>query len=417
MREGRQLEFKEDVSASFLKTVSAFANYGGGSVLFGVADDGRAVGLADPVASCLDIENRVNDAISPRPDYSLEVHEADSVVELRVRPGASKPYLYRSKAYKRSDSATVEVDTVELTRLVLEGRNTSFEQLPAARQDLAFKTLGEAMVRRVGIASFNEDTLKTLDLLSTERGYNKAAEILADEGGLPGIDLARFGESVSVILRRVTLEGVCALTEFEGAARVFEELYCHEEVSGTVRRRVETIPLAAFREALANALVHRTWDVSARIRVSMYDDRVEVSSPGGLPAGISEDEYLSDMVSVRRNPILANVFYRLGLIEAFGTGILRIREAYAGSASRPRFDVRENSVTVTLPVLAEDLGLTEDQMRVYELLSPVRAQAGGELHARVDFSRSKLNGILKALVGRGLARTTGAGRGLKYLRG
>lgn len=416
MREGRQLEFKEDVSASFLKTVSAFANYGGGSVLFGVADDSRAVGLADPVASCLDIENRVNDAISPRPDYSLEVHEADSVVELRVRPGASKPYLYRSKAYKRSDSATVEVDAVELTRLVLEGRNTSFEQLPAARQDLTFKTLGEAMVERVGIASFNEDTLRTLELLSAE-GYNNAAAILADDGGLPGVDMARFGESVSVILRRVTLEGISALAEFEGAARVFEELYCHEEVSGTVRRRVETIPLAAFREALANALVHRTWDVSARVRVSMYDDRVEVSSPGGLPAGISEDEYLSDMVSVRRNPILANVFYRLGLIEAFGTGILRIKEAYAGSASRPRFDVRENSVTVTLPVLAADLGLTGDQRLVYELLSPVRAQSGGELHAQVSFSRSKLNGILKALVGCGLARTTGAGRGLRYLRG
>ena len=416
MREGGQLEFKEDVSASFLKTVSAFANYGGGSILFGVADDGRAVGLADPVASCLDIENRVNDAISPRPDYSLEVHEADSVVELRVRPGASKPYLYRSRAYKRSDSATVEVDAVELTRLILEGRNTSFEQLPAARQDLTFRALGEAMVERVGIASFNEDTLRTLDLLS-ERGYNNAAAILADDGGLPGVDMARFGESVSVILRRETLEGASALAEFEGAVRVFEELYCHEEVSGTVRRRVETIPLSAFREALANALVHRTWDVSARIRVSMHDDRVEVSSPGGLPAGISEEEYLSDMVSVRRNPILANVFYRLGLIEAFGTGILRIREAYAGSTSRPRFDVRENSVTVTLPVLAADLGLTGDQRLVYELLSPVRAQSGGELHAQVGFSRSKLTGILRALVGRGLARTTGAGRGLKYLRG
>ena len=149
----------------------------------------------------------------------------------------------------------------------------------------------------------------------------------------------------------------------------------------------------------------------------MYDDRVEVSSPGGLPAGISEEEYLSDMVSVRRNPTLANVFYRLGLVEAFGTGILRIREAYAGSASRPRFDVRENSVTVTLPVLAADLGLTGDQILVYELLSPVRAQSDGELYAQVSFSRSKLNGILRVLVGRGLARTTGAGRGLRYLRG
>lgn len=416
MRESRTLEFKEDVSGSFLKTVSAFANYGGGSILFGVDDRGRAVGLDDPAARCLDIENRVNDAISPRPDYSLEVHEADSVVELRVRPGASKPYLYHSRAYRRSDTATVEVDAVELRRLVLEGMNSSFEELPSARQDLTFETLGAAMRERLGISSFDGDTLKTLGLLSDERGYNNAAAILADEGDLPGVDLARFGESTSVILRRVTSEGVSALAEFGEATRVFEELYCHEEVSGAVRRRVERIPLAAFREAIANALVHRTWDVSARVRVSMYDDRVEVSSPGGLPAGISEEEYLSDMVSVRRNPILASVFYRLGIVEAFGTGILRIKECYADSASRPRFAVAENSVTVVLPVLERDLGLTGDRALVYGLLSPVRAQSGGELHAQVGFSRSKLNGILRELVDRGLARTTGAGRGLRYLR-
>ena len=89
---GGRLKFKEDASGSFLKTLSAFADYGGGSILFGVADDGRAVGLASPVASCLDIENRVNGAVFSRPEYSLEAHEADSVVELRVRPGASKPH-------------------------------------------------------------------------------------------------------------------------------------------------------------------------------------------------------------------------------------------------------------------------------------------------------------------------------------
>lgn len=294
--------------------------------------------------------------------------------------------------------------------------NSSFEELPSARQDLTFDALGAAMRERLGISRFDGDTLRTLGLLSDGRGYNNAAAILADGGGMPGVDMARFGESTSVILRRETLEGASALEEFGEAVRVFGELYCHEEVSGAERRRVERVPLAAFREALANALVHRTWDVSARVRVSMHDDRVEVSSPGGLPAGISEEEYLSDMVSVRRNPILANVFYRLGIVEAFGTGILRIRESYAGSASRPRFEVAENSVRVVLPVLERDLGLTGDQALVYGLLSPVRAQSAGDLHAQVSFSRSKLGGILRGLVAGGLARTTGAGRGLRYLR-
>ena len=416
MREGKTLEFKEDISNSFLKTVSAFANYGGGSILFGVSDEGEAVGLDDPLGKCLDIENKINDCLYPRPEYSLEVREADSVIDLKVEAGRFKPYLYKSKAYKRSDSSTVEVDTVELTRLVLEGRNIDFEQLPADNQNLSFGYLGNAMREKLGLEAFDDDVLKTLGLLSVEGRYNNAATILADEGGLPGIDIARFGESINVVLRRVTSEGKSVLAELDEAVQVFEDLYCYEEVSGTTRRLVETVPKEAYREAVANAIVHRTWDVAARIRVSMFDDRIEVVSPGGLPAGISEEEYLSGMISIRRNPILANVFYRLGLVEAFGTGILRIKAAYAQSASKPRFSIRENSIAVTLPVLKADLGLSPDQQLVYDLLSPVRPMASGELHARVNFSRSKLGGILKELVAAGLVTTSGAGRGLKYRR-
>ncbi|MBQ1450313.1 MAG: ATP-binding protein, partial [Eggerthellaceae bacterium] len=149
MREGRSIEFKESMSKTFLKTVSAFSNYGGGSIYFGVNDDGEIVGLDDPDAACLDIENRINDSISPQPDYSLVVHKADSVVELMVREGRAKPYLYRAKAYRRNDSATIEVDQLEMMRLVLEGRNLAYEQLPAKTQDLSFETLAAAFGERV----------------------------------------------------------------------------------------------------------------------------------------------------------------------------------------------------------------------------------------------------------------------------
>ncbi len=92
---------------------------------------------------------------------------------------------------------------------------------------------------------------------------------------------------------------------------------------------VEKIPEAAFREAIANALIHRAWDINSHIRVSMFDDKIEVVvSPGGLPAGITAEEYLSGKLSILRNRNLANVFYRLGFVEIFGTGITRIKQLY-----------------------------------------------------------------------------------------
>ena len=274
MRESKTVEFKESVSNSFLKTVSAFANYGGGTVYFGVADDGATVGLRDPVGACLDIENRINDSISPVPEFTLSVRESTSTVELKVMPGMATPYLYRAKAFKRADSATVEVDRVELMRLALAGSNLRFEQLPADNQDLTFTCLGAALRDELGLEKFDSDTLKTLDLLSPTGSYNNAAAILADSSSFPGIDVARFGESISMILKRATYEGASVLAEFDDAVRLFRDAYCYELVKDVHRTTVETIPVSAFREALANAVVHRTWDVAARVRVSMYPDRV-----------------------------------------------------------------------------------------------------------------------------------------------
>lgn len=414
MQESKDLEFKECVTNSFLKTVSAYANGTGGRVLFGINDDGEAVGLDDPKQTCLDIENKINDSIIPQPDYSLKIDEPDATVELTVFPGRSKPYLYRSKAYKRNGTATIPVDTLGLSRLVLEGQNLSFEQLPANKQDLSFTVLENRLTAKLSLQSFTTDTLKTLGLLDETGTYNNAAELLADENGFPGIDIAVFGETINLIKQRKTLEHASVLAEIDGALELFEAQYCYEEIQGMERIRKELIPLEAFREAITNAVVHRTWDAPAHIRISMFDDRVEVASPGGLPASMTVDEYLSDMLSVRRNRILAEVFLRLGLIEAFGTGIMRIRDTYKDSVRKPRFQVSDNAIVVTLPLLMDNPGLKGDELIVFGLLSGVHPQSTSELAAKVTFSRSKLLRILKKLVETGLATVEGTGRGQKY---
>ena len=107
MKESRTLEWKESVTNTFLKTVSAFANYDGGQILFGITDNGVVKGLENPKRACLDIENKINDSIAPQPDYTLCVQEEDKTVRLIIKGGINKPYLYKSRAYKRDRKSVV----------------------------------------------------------------------------------------------------------------------------------------------------------------------------------------------------------------------------------------------------------------------------------------------------------------------
>ena len=276
MRETRILEFKETITNTFLKTVSAFSNYNGGTILFGVDDNGNVKGLPDVKQACLDIENKINDSILPQPNYTLEIQNNDQTIKLTVKSGLQKPYLYKSKAYKRNDTATIEVDTLEFSRLVLDGKNISFEELPCKDQELSFKILQCKLKENIYIETFNQDILKTLNLYDNINGYNNAAGLLADKNHFSGIDIVKFGENISIIQKRVTFEHISVLEIYEKALAVFRDYYQYEVIQGADRKMVEKIPEAAFREAIANALIHRVWDINSHTRVSMFDDRIEI---------------------------------------------------------------------------------------------------------------------------------------------
>ena len=276
MRETRILEFKETLTNTFLKTVSAFSNYDGGTILFGVDDNGNVKGLHDVKQACLDIENKINDSISPQPNYTLEIQNNDQIIKLTVKSGLHKPYLYKSKAFKRNDTATIEVDALEFSRLILDGKNIRFEELPYQNQEISFKILHRKLQESIQIETFNKDTLKTLNLYDNVNGFNNAAGLLADENHFPGIDIIKFGENISVIQKRVTFDNISVLNMHEKALGVFRDYYQYEVIHGSERKKMEKIPEEAFREAIANAIIHREWDVDSHIRVSMFDDRIEV---------------------------------------------------------------------------------------------------------------------------------------------
>lgn len=297
----------------------------------------------------------------------------------------------------------------------MEGKNIRFEELPCKEQELSFEVLHRKLEESIQIETFNQDTLKTLNLYDNENGFNNAAGLLADKNHFPGIDIIKFGESISIIQKRTTFENISILDAYDKALAVFRDYYQYELIQGADRKKMEKIPEAAFREAIANALIHRVWDVDSQIRVSMFDDRIEVVSPGGLPSGITAEEYFSGKLSVLRNRNLANVFYRLGFVEIFGTGITRIKQLYEEGLTKPDFEVSENAIRIVLPIFEKNADLTEDEKVIYKFLSRTMLKPISAIVPYVPFGKSKTTKLLKDMEKKGVVIVEGKGRGTKYI--
>ena len=420
-KEGYNLEFNEEVSKTFLKTVSAFANYNDGEIIFVLDDDGNVVGVKEnSKEEALRIENMINDSISPVPYFQIIIKEVEgkTIIIVEVKKGKDTPYFCKEKAYKRGDTASIEVDRFELRRLALEGVNMHFEDRKAASQDLSFNVLEERLKKEAGIERLNLDILKTLNLYSKNGYYNTAGELLADKNDIDfsGIDIVKFGKDINKILFRKTINKTSLLIQFESAVEIFEQYYIYEEINGYNRVKKELIPREAFRESLANAIVHRIWDTNSYIQIAMYDDKIEINSPGGLPVGISIDEYLNNNISVLRNPIIAGVFNRLNIIEKFGTGIARINDEYIRSISKPDFKVSENRIRIILPVTQIDkMDLSEDEAIIYGLLKVGTELSRKEIDLRTGFNKAKTLRIINNLVDKNIIRKIGSGATLTYV--
>ncbi len=418
-REEYDLEFKEKIVKTFLKTVSAFSNYNDGKIIFGISDGGDPIGLKTTDEECLKIENMINDTLDPVPKYKLEIKDLDGkqIIILSVFKGKNTPYYYNGKAYRRSNTSTLEVDRLELNRLVIEGINIDYEEKKSSNQNLNFEALEIKLKKIVGIDSLSLDILKTLNLYDKDGYYNIAGELLADENDIEysGVDIVRFGKDINQILYRETLSNKSVLSQYDKTIEIFERYYQYEEIEGYDRIKKELIPREAFREALANAIVHRVWDIKTHIQIGMYTDRIEISSPGGLPAGISKEEYLSGNVSILRNPIIAGVFYRLNLIEQFGTGVMRIIDEYRQSISKPKFEITENNIRIILPVIEiDESNLLEDEVIIFNILMDEVELSRGELDEKTGFSKSKTLRIINSLIDKSIVKKIGGGAGTTY---
>ena len=351
--ETKYVEYKKEYSKSILKTVSAMANYHDGYIIIGVDDNLNINGVEEPKTIKLNLENAINDNILPRPYYEISDEKKDGkiLIVLKIFMGENTPYLYSNKAYKRMDTSTVPINKIEYETLILKGRNIGYDALIYEGENIHFNYLNNKLRDRLGISVLNDDILKALGLRNRDN-FTIAAALLSDTNPInhAGISFVRFADRGLNIRDKQVLRNVSILEQFDKAIEFYHKhINVSEIINGAYRETIEEIPLVAYREAVANAIIHREYMLESDIRVEIFDDRAEILSPGGLPIGITEEEYLDGRVSIPRNKILADIFLRLGIIERLATGIRRIRGYYRNSGVNPEFSIAQNSIKVVLP--------------------------------------------------------------------
>ena len=355
-QESETVELKEVVVDDIKKEIIAFANCDGGKLYIGVRDDGTVIGLDNADSVSLQISNMVRDAI--KPDITMFLHyetiveNGKNVVVVDIQRGTDRPYYLAKKGmrpegvYVRQGYSSVPTTDTAIRRMIKETDGDRFEAMRCLNQDLTFEaTKKEFELRKT---DFGPQQMRTLKLIAQDGLYSNLALLLSDQC-IHTIKVAVFQGTDQTIFKD--------RREFTGSLmQQMNEVYDFIDFRNQTRATIEKLyrvdvrdyPEVAVREALLNLLVHRDYSFSASAFISIYEDRIEFVSIGGLMPGIDLEDVMVG-ISVCRNQDLANVFYRLHLIEAYGTGMGKIMKAYESMQVKPVIETTKNAFKIILP--------------------------------------------------------------------
>jgi ATP-dependent DNA helicase RecG len=343
--EGLTVELKERYTSRIDQDLVAFANTRGGTLLLGVSDHGEVTGAK----LTNDLKARINSlARHCKPGLHVETRQVGSVVAVLVPEGGNKPYNCASGYYRRLDGSTQKMNHEELRLMFAENDPLPFEDRTA--RGFTFDDISKAKVRaftreadirigRIPVA----DVLRSLNVADETRVKNAGILFFAKEVGRHLSQslltcVAFEGTDRVTIYDRIDVRDDL-LTQFNEAMTFLRKhLNVRSEIRGVNRYDICEIPLEAIREGMVNALMHRDYAFrGTQISVEVYDDRVEIVNPGGLPRGVTGQNF--GRVSIRRNQVIADLFFRLHKCERAGSGIGRMRKALSAAGLKgPRFD-------------------------------------------------------------------------------
>lgn len=437
MFEGNVVEFKREYTDDIKYTVIAFANTDGGKIYLGINNDGSVCGVSNVDDTMLRVTNMVRDTV--RPDVTMfmncnvEVMDGMQVVVVTIQRGTARPYYLHGKGvrpegvYVRQGSSSVPASEAAILRMIKETSNDSYEDERSLNQELTFEKTAEYFAQK-GL-DFGDAQKRTLNIIGTDGTYTNLGMLLSDQC-VHTIKLAVFEGSNKIVFKdRKELSG-SLFEQLEGAFSYIDNFNrTRAEFAGLYRIDTRDYPTEALREALLNAIVHKDYGFSASILISIFDNRIEIVTVGGLVHGITFDDIMLG-VSALRNQHLANVFYRLQLIEAYGTGLLKINEAYSEHYVKPRIEVTDNAFKITLPnvnfekegrVVSETHtgqqqfinNVTREKL-ILNLLKTKQEITRNDIQNALKVSQATAILVARDLVERGILEKVGNGRMLRY---
>ena len=335
--ETNRIENKEQLNEDFEQEVIAFLNYKEGGIIYvGINKNGQVVGVEDVDLTQLQIKDRIKNNIQPSTlglfDVTVETIDNKEVIKVIISSGTEKPYYLRKKGrtpegcYIRIGSSKERMTERMIEEMFARRIKNSLKEIESPRQDLTFRQLkihyeGNGMI-------LNDNFARNLNLLTDEGKYNYNAYLLADENNI-SIKLVKYlGTSKMELIENQEYGYCCLITATQ---RILDRLTVENTVYAKIeyngRKEVEMIDSKALKEAVINAMVHSDYTLTTTPIIELYSDRIEITSGGGLPQGLSQEEFLEG-VTAPRNKELIRVFKDVDLIENIGSGVLRILEAY-----------------------------------------------------------------------------------------
>ncbi len=350
--ESNIVELKSELNDKLEKEIVAFLNYReGGDLYIGVDNDGNAVELDNIDAIQLKAADRIKNGIQPSAlglfDIVKEKYQGKSIIHIIISSGSEKPYYINrhgmspSGCFIRIGTASQPMTQAMIDDLYARRTHNSLSKIVSPRQNLTFEQL-QIYYQSKGL-TLNEKFAENLDLLTEDGKYNYIAYLLADNNGV-SVKIAKYAGKDKVDLIENEEYGYCSL--IKATKSVLDRLEIENKTFAkiTSKERIEKrlVNPVALREAVINAVVHNDYTREVPPVFEIYSDRIEITSYGGLPMGLSEEDFFGCR-SMSRNRELMRVFKDIGLVEQLGSGMSRILKAYDKSA----FNISEHYLVVS----------------------------------------------------------------------